>query len=94
MEYHDSTEFDWLDDSYVKLQKLGLNTVELRANRSGLLSLARQLIRLAEEDWDSVFYDTDPGDLEAGSLCLQITKLDVPGRPLPPEDTIHSGETA
>ena len=86
MEYHDSTEFDWLDDSYVKLQKLGLHTIELQANRSGLLSLAHQLIRLADEDWDSVFYDTDPGDLEVGSLCLQITRLDVPGRRLPSDE--------
>ena len=91
MQFHDSTEFDWLDDSYVKLQKMGLQTVELQANRNGLLSLARQLIRLADEDWDSVFYDTDPGDLEAGSLCLQITRLDVPGRPLPPEETDQAG---
>lgn len=87
MEYHDSTEFDWLDDSYVKLQKLGLNTIELRANRSGLLSLAQQLIRFAEEDWDHVFYDTNPGDLEAGSSCLQITKLNVPDRRLPSDET-------
>lgn len=86
MVYHDSTEFDWLDDSYVKLQKLGLQTIELQANRAGLLSLGRQLMTLAEADFDSVFYDTDPGDLEAGSLCLQITRLDCPGRRLPDEE--------
>ena len=82
MEFHDSTEFDWLDNSYVKLQKLGLQTMELQANRAGLLSLARQLMTLAEADFDSVFYDTDPGDLEAGSLRLQITRLDCPGQRL------------
>ena len=87
MEYHDSTEFDWLDNSYVKLQKLGLQTIELQANRAGLLSLARQLITLADADFDSVFYDTDPGDLEAGSLRLQITRLDCPGRRLPDEES-------
>lgn len=82
MEYHDSTEFDWLDNSYVKLQKLGLQTIELQANRAGLLSLAQQLTALAEADFDSVFYDTEPGDLEAGSLRLQITRMDCPGRRL------------
>lgn len=87
MAYHDSTEFDWLDDSYVKLQKLGLQSIELQANRAGLLSLARQLMTLAEADFDSVFYDTDPGDLEAGSLRLQITRLDCPGRRLPDDDS-------
>lgn len=87
MVFHDSTEFDWLDNSYVKLQKLGSQTIELCANRAGLLSLARQLAALAEADFDSVFYDTDPGDLEAGSLRLQITRLDCPGRRLPDEDT-------
>lgn len=87
MEFHDSTEFDWLDDSYVTLRKLGLQTIELRANRAGLLSLARQLTTLAEADFDSVFYDTDPGDLEEGSLRMQITRLDCPGRRLPDEDT-------
>ena len=85
--FHNSTEFDWLDDSYVKLQKLGLQAIELRANRAGLLSLARQLITLADADFDSVFYDTDPGDLEAGSLRLQITRLDCPGRRLPDEES-------
>lgn len=86
-EFHDSTEFDWLDDSFVKLQKLGLQTIELQANRNGLLSLARQLMALAEADFDRVFYDTDPGDLEAGSLRLQITRLDCPGRRLPDEES-------
>lgn len=86
MVFHDSTEFDWLDDSYVKLQKLGLQAVELQANRAGLLSLAQQLTTLAEADFDSVFYDTDPGDLEAGSLRLQITRLDCPGRRIKKEE--------
>lgn len=71
----------------MKLQKLGLQTIELQANRAGLLSLARQLMSLAEGDFDSVFYDTDPGDLEAGSLRLQITRLDCPGRWLPADDS-------
>lgn len=83
MEYHDSTEFDWKDDSYVFLKKMGLNAIELQANVAGLLSLADQLLQIANGKYDSVFYDTDPGDLENGSLQLQVTKLDIRGRSLP-----------
>ena len=83
MEYHDSTEFNWKDDSYVFLKRLGLNTIELQANVAGLLSLAEQLTHIAKGNYDSVFYDTEPGDLEKGSLQLQITKLDVQGSSLP-----------
>ena len=83
MEYHDSTEFDWRDDSYVFLKKIGLNAIELQANAAGLLSLADQFVRIANGELNSVFYDTDPGDLESGSLQLQITKLDIQGRSLP-----------
>lgn len=83
MEYHDSTEFDWKDNSYVLLKKMGLNAIELRANEAGLRSLADQLMRIADGEYTSVFYDTEPGDLEEGSLCLQITKADMPGRSLP-----------
>lgn len=83
MMYHDSTELEWRDDSYVFLKKMGINAIELQANTAGLLSLADQLIRIAYGEYDYVFYDTDPGDLENGSLQLQITKLNVAGRPLP-----------
>ena len=83
MEYHDSTEFDWKDDSYIFIKRLGLNTIELQANVAGLLSLADQLTSIANGVYESVFYDTDPGDLEKGSLQLQITKLDIRGRSVP-----------
>ena len=86
MIYHDSTEFDWKDDSYVFLKKMGINAIELQANTAGLLSLAEQLVKIAHGEYDYVFYDTDPGDLENGSLQLQITKLNVSGRPLPTKE--------
>lgn len=88
MDYHDSTEFDWREDSFVCLKKMGLNSIELQANKAGLLSLADQFIRIATGEWNSVFYDTDPGDLESGSLKLQITKMDIQGRSLPREDIL------
>ena len=83
MEYHDSTEFEWKDDSYVLLKKIGINTIELQANVAGLLSLADQLSQIAKGGYGSVFYDTDPGDLEDGSIQLQITKVNMHGRSLP-----------
>ena len=90
MEYHDSTEFDWRDDSYVFLKKMGSNSIELQANVAGLLSLADQFIRIANGEWNSVFYDTDPGDLENGSLQMQITKLDIRGRSLPVKEKVDN----
>lgn len=42
--------------------------------------LAQQLLQIANGEIDSVFYDTDPGDLEEGSLFLQITKVQAEGR--------------
>lgn len=86
MEYHDSTEFNWKDNSYVFIKKMGLNSIELQANFAGLLSLADQLIQIANGEYDYVFYDTYPGDLESGSMTLQITKLNVQGRSLPKDE--------
>lgn len=80
MEYHDSTEFDWKANSYVLVKKMGLNAIELQANRAGLLSLAEQLSQIADGKFDQVLYVSFPGDLEEGSLTLQITKLDIDGR--------------
>ena len=54
--------------------------MELQANAAGLRSLAPQLLQIANGEIDSVFYDTDPGDLEEGSLFLQITKVQAEGR--------------
>ena len=54
--------------------------MELQANAAGLRSLAQQLLQIANGEIDSVFYDTDSGDLEEGSLFLQITKVQAEGR--------------
>ena len=85
-DYLDSTQFAWKDNSLVYLNQLGPKTVELCANAEGLRSLAAQMIWLADSDRTSIFYDTDPGDLEEGSLWLQITKVDLPGRANPSEE--------
>ena len=85
MTYHDSTEFDWKDDSYLFIKRMGYNAIEIQANASGLLSLADQLVQIANGAFKSVYYDTDPGDLETGSVTMQITKLDIHGRSVPRE---------
>ena len=78
--YHESTEFSWESNSYVKIQKMGINSIELQANPEGLRSLAAQLLKIADGDYEYVFYQAFPGDLEEGSLELQITKLTISGR--------------
>ena len=80
MRYFDSTQFNWEEDSYVMIRKIGLNAIELQANVPGLLSLASQLVQIAKEEYNSVFYQTAPGDLEEGSIELQISKIDIHGR--------------
>ena len=80
MRYFDSTQFNWEEDSYVMIRKIGLNAIELQANVPGLLSLASQLVQIAKEEYNSVFYQTGPGDLEEGSIELQISKIDIHGR--------------
>ena len=78
-----STEFEWEDNSFVYLRKLGPKTIEICANIPGLHSLAKQIILLADSDLPHIFYDTDPGDLEEGSLYMQITKVNAKGRANP-----------
>ena len=78
--FKSSTEFSWLPNSYVKIEKQGPSSIKLMANREGLLSLSEQLKLIALGTDDSVCYDEDPGDLETGSLSMEIIKLSCTGR--------------
>lgn len=84
-DYTPASELFWEDSSFVYLKKLGPKTVEICANAAGLRSLAAQLNQLADSEMFSIFYDTDLGDLEEGSLWLQILKVNVQGRSYPEE---------
>ena len=52
----------------------------ISANKAGLLSLARQLEAFALGADSCVCYEPWPGDLEEGSVTLEIIKTDCSGR--------------
>ena len=79
-DFKSSTEFPWLPNSYVKIEKQGSSSIKLIANREGLLSLAEHLKLIANGEDKSVCYDQEPGDLEDGSLNMEIIKLQCNGR--------------
>ena len=75
-----STELDWEDNSFVRIDLQGKIAVKISANKEGLISLAKHLLALADSEKESVIYETDPGDLEEGSLCLEISRVICDGR--------------
>ena len=78
---HSSTEFSWEKNSYIRVEQLGKMSFSILANREGLISLARQLKKLAKmENETNIFYDSFPGDLESGSAFLEIKKINIEGR--------------
>ena len=79
-DFKSSTEFPWFPNSYVKIEKQGPSSIKLTANREGLLSLAEHLKLIANGEDKSAYYDQEPGDLEAGSLNMEIIKLQCNGR--------------
>ena len=76
----DSTEFDWIDGSFVRVDRRSSTSISINANKEGLLSLADQLTRLANSSESSIIYQTWPGDLEEGSLELEICRVNHNGR--------------
>ena len=76
----DSTQFDWIDGSYLRIDPCSNTSISIKANKEGLLSLADQLIRLANCIETSIIYQTWPGDLEEGSLELEICRVNHIGR--------------
>ena len=78
--FKSSTEFPWFPNSYVKIERQGPSGIKLMANREGLLSLAEHLKLIANGQDNSVCYDQEPGDLEDGSLNMEIIKLLCGGR--------------
>lgn len=79
-DFKSSTEFSWLPNSYVKIERQGPSSIKLMANREGLLSLSEHLKLIANGNDNSVCYDEEPGDLENGSLNMEIVKLFCDGR--------------
>ena len=71
-----STDFTWVDSSYVKVIQVSNTSVKICANKAGLISLANQLTKLANDNKCSIVYEPWPGDLEEGSLALEIQKTE------------------
>ena len=71
-DWHFSTDFKWLKNSYVKIEKSCGNDVCLIGNKQGLLSLSGQLIQVARKNIPVVLYDEFPGDLEQSSWSMTL----------------------
>ncbi len=79
-DYNPSTDYEWLDNSYVIVEQTNKQLTTITGNKEGLLSLARQLEAFALREGPSVCYEPWPGDLEEGSVTLEIIKTDCSGR--------------
>ena len=78
--YISSTEFDWEPNSYVKVGLRSKSLILISANKEGLLSLANHLIKLANSDNATILYENWPGDLEDGSIGIELEKIRCDGR--------------
>ena len=76
-EYDDAIELIW-DDNFKIKTSIPYDTITIEANREGLLSLARHLLLLAQEEVPngSHFHLDDFNSLENNSVELIISKND------------------
>jgi hypothetical protein len=68
--------FDWEEDFEIKVEK-EKNRIEIYANREGLISLAKQFLKLAQDSYPSGYhlhYDSS-NSLEEGSEHLIVNKI-------------------
>ena len=75
-----STEFDWEQNSYVKVSKRSDELMLISANKEGLVSLANHLLELANSQNSAILYEPWPGDLEDGSIGIELEKIICDGR--------------
>lgn len=75
-----STEFDWEQNSYVKVSNRSDKLILISANKEGLVSLANHLLELANSQHFSILYEPWPGDLEDGSIGIELEKIICDGR--------------
>ena len=78
--YKPSTDYEWLDNSYVKVEQTNKQLTTITGNKEGLLFLAKQLEAFVLREDPSVCYEPWPGDLEEGSVTLEIINSDCSGR--------------
>ncbi len=75
-----STELLRQQNSYVRVEMSANNAVRICANKEGLRSLAAHFETLANSIQFSIIYNDTPGDLEDGSLNLEIQKVQCVGK--------------
>ena len=68
-------DIEWVDGFTIDVDCQG-GTVTLKANKEGLLSLARQMIALSNEEAGSHIHYDEYNSLEEGSAELIIEKTD------------------
>ena len=78
--YMSSTNMDWHENSYIKVEQANAHLTRITVNREGLLSLSEHFIALANSGIESCCYEEWPGDLEEGSVTLEIVRVDCAGR--------------
>lgn len=68
--------FDWEDDFEIEVRIIGNSTVQITANRDGLISLARHLINLSQDRYQKGydFHLDSYNSLSEGSSELIIQK--------------------
>lgn len=82
--YKESMDYPWIDNSYIKVTHHRESATIIEANKEGLLSFADQVKSFANESALEIRYSEFPGDLEEGSVDLEIHKVDCKGRKNPP----------
>ena len=78
--YKPSTDYDWEDNSYIKVEYCNKTLVKIISNKEGLLSLSKHFYILANSLDTEVCYEPWPGDLEEGSVLMEVIKTDTDGR--------------
>ena len=69
-------ETEWEDGHAIKVRVDDSGTVVISANREGLLSLARQLTAMADEEVGSHIHYDEYNSLEEGSHEMIIEKIE------------------
>lgn len=88
----EENDYEWEENSYVKVCQPSKQLLEIQANKEGLISLAKQILAVAYatdnkfmiHHWAEIKATADKdywyGDLEEGSLQLSIAKVEKQGR--------------
>ena len=71
-EWWSSADFEWFDNSYIKIELTQDYGLCLKVNEQGLRSLSHQIKEILCKAISVVIYDEFPGDLEEGSWAMTL----------------------